>query len=201
MITLIHTAESHVPRFDGVAREIGLDIPLQHVVREDWLARAQGEGDPTLGPEIIAVLRGLGGRMLCTCTTILPWAEQAGALRIDGPMADEAARIGGRCLMAYCLDSTLEPSLAILRQSFADHDKEPDIEPLDLTALWPLFMQGREAEFAQGVAGAVRDALTGRGDVDCVVLAQASMCAAAPLVGGAVPVLASPQMALRALAG
>lgn len=200
MITLIHTAQSHIPRFDGVAREIGLDVPVRHVVREDWLARAQGAGDPTLGPEIIETLRGIGGRMLCTCTTILPWAEQAGALRIDGPMAEEAARIGGRCLMAYCLDSTLDPSQAVLRDSFAARGVSADIELLDLTALWPLFMGGKENAFAEAIAEAVRDALQGRNDVDSVVLAQASMCAAAPRVGGTVPVLASPQMALRTMA-
>ncbi|WP_027244719.1 hypothetical protein [Leisingera daeponensis] len=193
-LTLLHTAEVHVATFRALAPAADLD----QQVRADWLDRAQDGIDAALEAEIAAAVAAVDGPVLCTCTTLGPAAEAAGATRIDWPMMQEAARIGGPVLMAYCLQSTAEPSEALLRRAFGAHD--PQLTPLLLGQHWPLFEAGDSAGFAVAVARDVSQAL-GTMDFACVVLAQASMAGAAELLREKteVPVLASPEIAMRAL--
>ncbi|KIC12018.1 hypothetical protein RA19_05230 [Leisingera sp. ANG-M1] len=189
-ITLLHTAAVHAAAFDALAPEAG----FTHVVRPDWLQRAQGGIDIALRREITEAIQAARGTVLCTCTTIGKAAEEAGAIRIDWPMMQEAARLGGPVLMAYCLDSTAEPSEALLHRAFGTRD--PQLTCLQLGPRWPLFEAGDSGGFAQAIAADVLQALEG-GTFGCVVLAQASMTGAAETIraGTDVPVLASPELA------
>ncbi|UWQ37908.1 aspartate/glutamate racemase family protein [Leisingera aquaemixtae] len=193
-LSLLHTAQVHADTFDRLAPE----AELAHLVRPDWLQRAQGGIDITLRREITQAIRAADGAVLCSCTTIGEVAEEAGAIRIDWPMMQEAARIGGPVLMAYCLQSTAGPSEALLRRAFGARD--PDLTCLELGRHWPLFEAGDSAGFAAAIAGDVCEALAAM-DFTCVVLAQASMAGAAELLRQQteVPVLASPEIAVRAL--
>lgn len=193
-LTLLHTAEPHVQTFQALAPEKVLD----QQVRAGWLARAQGGIDASLRAEVAGAIAAADGPVLCTCTTLGPVAEEAGAIRIDWPMMQAAARIGGPVLMAYCLESTAAPSEALLRRAFGGRD--PGLTCLELGGLWPLFEAGDRSGFAAAVAADVSEAL-GAMDFACVVLAQASMAGAAePLRAQTrVPVLASPEIAMEAL--
>lgn len=205
--TLFHTSPTHVARFDTLRDRIAPGTPLAHVVRADWLARAQGGIDAALREEILTDISAAAGRALCTCTTIGAVAEDAGALRIDRPVMAQAAQAGGRLALAYCLESTAAPSRALLAEALAAapgreylEQDEAEIGMLDLTACWPLFEAGDGPGFETAVAEAVRAHLAGRPDIGAVVLAQASMAGAAGhLADLAVPVLSSPEPALRAL--
>ncbi len=193
-LTLLHTSPAHRAQFDALRDRLAPGLDMVQDVREAWLAEAQDGVSSALEQEITQSISAVGGAVLCTCTTIGPIAERAGALRIDRPMMAEAARIGGPVLMAYCLDSTRAPSLALLEEEVAGRDVE--VQTLPLTGLWPLFEAGRLEEFASEIAAAIRDAKPKAG---CVVLAQASMAEAAALLGDlGVPVLASPELAFRA---
>ena len=193
-LTLLHTAEVHVETFRALAP--GADLDQQ--VRADWLERAQGGIDAELRAEIAAAVAAADGPVLCTCTTLGPAAEEAGATRIDWPMMQEAARIGGPVLMAYCLESTADPSQALLRRAFGPRD--PQLTCLELGHHWPLFEAGDDALFAAAIAADTVKAM-GAMDFACVVLAQASMAGAAELLRQrvTVPVLASPEIAVKAL--
>lgn len=193
-LTLLHTAEVHVETFRALAPEADLD----QQVRTDWLERAQGGIDAALKAEIAETVEAADGPVLCTCTTLGPVAEEAGAIRIDWPMMQEAARTGGPVLMAYCLESTAEPSEALLRRAFGARD--PQLTCLELGRHWPLFEDGDSIGFAAAVAEDVAEALAAM-DFACVVLAQASMAGAADILRQQtnVPVLASPEIAVRAL--
>lgn len=193
-LTLLHTAEVHVETFRALA--LGADLDQQ--VRADWLARAQGGIGAALKAEIAAAVAAADGPVLCTCTTLGPAAEEAGATRIDWPMMQEAARIGGPVLMAYCLESTADPSQALLRRAFGPRD--PQLTCLELCHHWPLFEAGDDALFAAAIAADTVKAM-GAMDFACVVLAQASMAGAAELLRQQVPVpvLASPEIAVKAL--
>ncbi|WP_264211187.1 hypothetical protein [Leisingera thetidis] len=192
--TLLHTAQVHADRFDRLAPEAG----LTHQVRTDWLERARGGIDTSLRREITQAVEAADGAVLCTCTTIGEAAEDAGALRIDWPMMQEAARLGGPVLMAYCLDSTAEPSGTLLRRAFGAQD--PQLACLHLDRHWHLFAAGDGGGFARAIAADVLQALD-TAAFGCVVLAQASMADAAAAVraGTDVPVLASPELAVRYL--
>lgn len=188
--SLFHTAEIHARTFDGLSP----DLRLAHVVRPDWLARAQGGIDITLRAEIQEAIRAADGPVLCSCTTIGEVAEAAGAVRIDWPMMLKAACIGGPVLLVYCLESTAVPSEALLRRAFGKNDLQ--LSHLSLKQHWPLFESGDMARFAAALAEDIAQAVA-TGDFACVVLAQASMAGAADALGGKcpVPVLASPALA------
>lgn len=193
-LSLLHTAASHTARFEALRDQMAPGVTLNHTVREDWLKAAQGGVSDALAEEVSAWIRAQDGPVLCTCTTLGPFAEAAGALRIDRPLMREAARIGGPVVMAYCLDSTLAPSKALLREEMG---AESDIQTLDLTQHWSLFETGDLAGFEMALASDIRETAPNSG---CVVLAQASMAGAATLLQDLpVPVLASPELAFQAM--
>ncbi|MCA0921346.1 hypothetical protein [Pseudooceanicola nanhaiensis] len=192
MLTLLHTAEVHVARFAALRDRLAPGAELRQEVRPDWLARARAEGVAAVAEEVTAFIRAAGGPVICTCTTLGPVAEAAGAARVDRPMMQRAARFGGPVLLVYTLASTAEASAALLCEY------TPDIRRLDLSPLWPLFETGRGADFAAAIAEGVRSELT-RQPAAVVVLAQVSMSDASPLLAGCgVPVLSAPEAALRA---
>lgn len=174
------------------------DTPLHHLVREDWLQRAQLGVDGTLRREISEVVRSAQGPVICTCTTLGEVAEAAGAIRIDRPMMRRAAENFGDILLVYCLASTEHPSFDLLRQEMDAAGNPHSIVPLFLGQHWPLFEEGRPHAFARALATDIRRALTQRAGVRSVVLAQASMAGAAMLLSDLpAPVFASPVLALK----
>lgn len=197
-LTLLHTAEVHRASFDALAARIAPEARLTHLVRPDWLTRARAGINADLAAEIADTIRATAGPVLCTCTTLGAIAAAAGALRIDAPMMAQAARTGGPVLMAYCLDSTRAASRDLLSAAFAAEGTAAEIHPLDLGALWPLFEAGETESFHRSIAARITEALSATPDIACVVLAQASMAGAAAHLETTVPVLSSPETALRA---
>ncbi|MFS4581086.1 hypothetical protein [Phaeobacter sp. C3_T13_0] len=192
-LTLIHTAQIHVDTFEGLA---GTAI-LHHIVRPDWLERAQQGIDETLRQEITSEISALPGPALCTCTTLGELVETAGATRLDEPMMQKAAQIGGPVLIAYCLESTLKPSTALLERAFSEQGKTAEIRSLPLTGLWRHFTDGNIELFHKQIATWISTSLALVADTSCVVLAQASMAGAAEYIETDIPVLTSPAIAMQ----
>lgn len=197
--TLLHTSPAHIPTFKVLADRIAPGVELTQIVREDWLKQARKHGlRQSLRDEIAETVANARGRVICTCTTIGPAAEAAGAIRIDAPMMAEAARIGGPILLVYALESTAEPSLAMLEAALEKVGTPQVVRPLFLGEFWPLFEAGETEAFAACIAGGILHAVETT-EIACVVIAQASMAGAAPLVADlGVPALTSPELALRA---
>lgn len=198
-ITLIHTADVHRATFSALKDRIAPELELVQHVRTDWLDRARKNGvRQGLVDELSELIHAADGPVICTCTTLGEAAASIGATRIDAPMMDKAAEIGGPILMVYALESTYEPSLALLESALQQAGEKTEVMPLFIGQFWPLFEAGEVEAFTACVAGAVRDAVA-HNKVGCVVLAQASMASAAPMLANLeVPVLASPEIALRA---
>ena len=198
-LTLLHTSPAHVPTFAALADRIAPGVELKQIVREDWLKQARKHGlRQSLRDEITETVSNTKGAVICTCTTIGPAATAAGAIRIDAPMMAEAAHVGGPILMVYALESTAEPSLALLEQALAETGTPQTVHPLSLAEFWPLFEAGQHEAFTACVAGGIRHAAE-QTDLKCVVIAQASMAGAAPMVADlGIPILTSPELALRA---
>jgi len=198
-LTLLHTAEVHRTTFDKLRDRIAPGAEIAHVVRPKWLARGQKGISPELSDAIAETVGAAPGPVICTCTTIGPAAEAAGAIRVDWPMMIAAARCGGPVLMAYALNSTWAPSLALLERALQTEGRKETVHPLPLTQYWPLFEAGEAEAFDAVIAGEIRQVVQSGRDIGCVVLAQVSMAGAAPLLADlGVPVLASPELALRA---
>jgi hypothetical protein len=194
----LHTAEVHRATFDGLRDRISPGTPIRHVVREDWLQRAQTGLDPLLKAEVTQTINTATGPVICTCTTLGPVAETAGAIRIDRPMMRRAAENFGDILLAYCLQSTEQPSHDLLAQEMKAAGNPYRIAPLFLGQHWPLFEQGHPHAFARAVAMDIRNVVSQRSGIRAVVLAQASMAGAAMLLSDLpTPVLASPVLALK----
>lgn len=194
---MLHTAEVHVATFDTLRETLAPGLPLRHAVRPDWLEEARAGRAEALRPQIAALIAGADGPVVCTCTTLGPLAEELGALRVDRPMMQDAARIGGRILMVYVLESTRVPSLGLLESLTAPG---AEVRPLPLPEAWPLFEAGDNAAFHAQIARAIRADLA-QDSADVVVLAQASMAGAAALLDDlGPPVLSSPRQAMLALA-
>lgn len=202
-LTLLHTAEAHRATFDELAARIAPAARLRHIVRPDWLERAQGGVDAALQAEIAAAIRAADGPVLCTCTTLGPVVAGLGAQRIDAPMMEEGARIAakaqGAIVMVYCLESTLASSAALLDAALERAAHKARVHVLNLGQFWPLFEAGQVQPFHAVIASAIRENIASAPDAACVMLAQASMAGAAPLLDGLdIPVLTSPELALRA---
>lgn len=197
-LTLLHTAEIHRATFDDLAARIAPDATLVHHVRVEWLEEAQSGIHPALRRDIVELITFAEGPVICTCTTLGEVAAAAGATRIDTPMMARAAAIGGPVLLVFCVESTRAPSTALLTDAIAKTGQTPDIRPLFLGELWPLFLAGEVEGFHTAIANAVREEVLQHPDTTTVVLAQVSMAGAAlQLDDLPMPVLASPEMALR----
>ena len=201
-LTFLHTAEAHRATFDNLRDRLAPGAELTHVVREDWLAEAQNGIGEELAGNITQLIEEARSDVVCTCTTLGPTAAEAGAIRIDQPMMQAAAATTGAIIMAYCLNSTLGPSLDLLEDELAKAGVKRTVHPLPLNAFWPLFEAGHTEAFAIGIAGEIRQIAPALPDLGCVVLAQASMAGAAALLTDLdVPVLNSPELAFRAVLG
>lgn len=198
-LTLLHTAEVHRDTFDTLAARIAPDASLVHHVRVDWLERAKTGIDNDLKQEISELMAEAAGIVICTCTSLGEVAAGFGAIRIDQPMMMRAAEIGGPVLLVFCVESTRGPSIALMEDAMQRAGQTPDIDPLFLGEHWPLFLSGKTGAFHCAIAKAVRDHLRIHEGIASVVLAQASMMGAARYLEDIdIPVLTSPELALRA---
>lgn len=197
-LTLLHTSPVHVPVFDALRDRDHPGAVLRHLVVPELLERAREHGPSTVAAGLREALAGAQGPVLVTCSTIGAVAESlAPALgrrvfRVDRPMAAAAVRHGPRIVVIAAVDSTLAPTAELLEQEAAG--RVVSIRTCLVAGAWERFEAGDTAGYLDRVARAA-DAVV---DADVIVLAQASMAAAAELVTTAVPVLAGPATGLAA---
>ncbi|AEV81585.1 hypothetical protein ACWT_0571 [Actinoplanes sp. SE50] len=187
-IGFLHTADVHVATFRALVGEVAPGWRDRHVVDPGLLADARA-GLP-VEEGVRARLAELAGCdvIVCTCSTIGPEAERAGVLRGDRPMAQAAVAVGGRIAVAYAVESTREPTTALL----LDADPAADLLLVPCLAAWEYFESGDLPAYYRGIADQLRDV-----EADVVVLAQPSMAPAADLLPGR-SVLSSPRAAVVA---
>ncbi len=207
-LAFLHTSPVHIAAFDRLLAEIDPGMTAHHIVDESLLneARASGEITPALEQRIAAALRDAsapdGAVVLCTCSTIGGSAEAAGiragdvVLRVDRPMAERAVAMGDRILVAAALASTLAPTRALILHTARAAGKPIQLRELLCETAWAFFERGDLAGYAQAIATELGAAA---GTADVIVLAQASMAAAAPLCAElGIPILSSPRLGLEA---
>lgn len=191
MITCLHTADVHVATFGDL-------LPgAEHIVRADFLDRARRNGLDNVASEVTEIINKLAmnGPVLCTCSTLGPLVDQLAlpnVVRIDRPAMEAAVASGREVVVAICLDSTRAATLALFDQVSAGR---ASVKLVLCDAAWALFEAGDMA----GYAVAIADALEGQGEI--VLLAQASMAVAAPLLEArGVSVFTTPMAAAHAIA-
>ena len=114
-------------------------------------------------------------------------------------MAESAVAKGGRVAVVVAVASTLTPTRQLLEECAAAAGTGAVILDAPCLNAWDLFETGDQAGYLDRIALHVRDLAD---DVDVVVLAQATMAAAAPLLLDlAIPVLSSPRPAVERAVG
>lgn len=196
-LLFLHTSPVHVATFDELLAALGATVQSRHIVDESLLDDARAGGlTPALAERVRARIAEAGDRavVLCTCSTIGGVAEQAGALRVDRAMAEQAVARGPRIILAAALASTLEPTRRLLEDAAAGRPIQ--IVELLCAEAWASFEAGDRPAYLAAIAAALR-ANAAAGDV--IVLAQASMAGAADLCPDlAIPILSSPRLGLEA---
>ena len=205
-IGFLHTAGVHVATFTRLLADADPDATGTHVVDESLLADARAAGiDDALRDRILERLHVLSegvDAILCTCPTISGAAEslapRAGVpvVRIDRPMARHAVAAGRRIGVVAAVASTIEPTLALLREEATASAVDVELVPRPCLDAWPHFEREDIDAYLSAVARHV-DAVAA--DVDVVVLAQASMAGAVERCTTDIPVISSPAMGVAAV--
>lgn len=195
VIGFLHTARAHAATFRELFTELappGLeDI---HLVDENLLADARRTGSaPGLAGRLTELVAAGAELIVCTCSTIGAGAEAlSGAVpvvRLDRPMAEAAVAAGDRIAVVATVESTMEPTLTLLRETAG---RPVTLIPSPCYAAWRHFESGDLTTYIETIAAHIR---ADAEDADVVVLAQASMAPAAALLPG-LTVLSSPRAAV-----
>lgn len=206
-IGFLHTAAVHEVTFAGLVRQASAELADLHLVDEQLLAAALSDGiTAELSERVrqrLVELRDQGASVIvCTCSTLGGLAEARGdglgpaVLRVDRPMAERAAAVGGRIGVVYAVESTAEPTVSLLEECVATSGTPAtQIVPSPCLEAWPAFERGDLDGYLASVAACARELA---GSVDVIVLAQASMAPVAEMLNDLrIPVLCSPATAVQ----
>ncbi len=211
-LVLVHTVPPLIGVFTRLAQEILPGVRLLHVLDEPLLERvrlrggADGDDVVRLAGHVDEAAAVGADAVLVTCSTVSPLVDRMRAraplpvFKIDEALVAEAVRLGTRIGVVATNRTTLEPTRALLEAHAAAEAKAMQIELVFIEGALPALLAGDGARHDALVCTAVQE-LAAR--VDVLVLAQAStarVLEALPADGPRVPVLASPQMALRQVA-
>lgn len=191
-LAFLHTSPVHIASFESLVQEMAPGFKVHHHVAPSLLATAQqfGAANPVLIKDVEDAMHeaaASGARMVvCTCSSIGGVAErmsgQAGfqTARIDRAMADCAATLGPRILQVAALETTVLPTTELLMESARAMGKPITVSNLLVNNAWQHFLQGDSDAYLQSISTAVRTKVQDKAaDIDVIVLAQASMAAAA----------------------
>ncbi len=209
-VGFFHSAHAHVRTFSDLLTERDDTVAGRHLVDAGLLTAARTNGPDSVRPALADRLRRLVAEgadvVVCTCSTLGPTAKQVGAemglrvVRVDRPMAEAAVLAGRRVAVVASLDEAAATLMPLLHECAATTARTVEFVEVRCTDTWSAFESGDLLTYTTGVAAAVRRAVLSLDPpVDVVVLAQASMLDAAPLLRDLhVPVLTSPRLAIEA---
>lgn len=201
-ISFLHTAEVHVHTFTELTKNY--NVKVEHTVMPELLSRAQQFGLEDVRAETLATLAQLSNAdaVVCTCSTLGPIADQIGqtnpnVLRIDRPLMQAALESAPNIAVAICLKSTEVATLKLLQDCADEADIKTTPQLILCADAWRFFEAGNMPAFAQSIADQINQELNP--NAGCVILAQASMRVAAPLLQKLnIPILSSPKLAVDA---
>lgn len=207
-LAYIHTGAVVIPTFTALSAEHLPGVEVQHLLDStivgDLGRDAEGSGvQQRLEALGAAAVASGASTVVFSCSSIGGYAaglsEKLGVpvLRIDEAMADEAVSTGSRVAVIATLPTTLEPTVALLRDRAAHAGAEIEVTDRVVEGAFEAIVGGDAATHDRLVGEAIV-ALAAENDV--VVLAQASMAGAAAAVTVDVPVLTSPELGVRRVA-
>ena len=208
-IAYLHTSHLLIPLFSELSERELPDVEQFHMVDESLIKntiRTQKLTRTTIR-RVLAMVQlareGGADAVVVTCSSIGPAVSLARrifdfpVIRVDEAMAEEAVRAGRRIGVAATLRTTLEPTVALLREKAAAAQREVDVVESLCEGAFEAVLSGDTATHDRLLADALTRLVNA---VDVVVLAQASMAGVVqklPADAGRVPILSSPELAVK----
>ncbi len=205
-LAFLHTTPVLIDTFDRLVGEADPELPVRHIVEEEFLNEAREKGisqdlDGRIQGRIGAAIEDGARVVLCTCSTIGASAEGANdtadgvVVRVDRPMAEKAVEIGSRIIVAAALESTLAPTRNLILDVASARKKRIDLIEVLCDHAWSRLEAGDNEGYFSEIARKLKERAS-EGDV--IVLAQASMAGAAKLCPElSTPILSSPEIGFR----
>ena len=209
---IVHTSATLVPVFSDLLRPFGASVTSFNIVDDSLIKDviAQGSLTPPIAARVVDQValaeRAGADAILVTCSSIGEAVELAARLcrvpvvRVDQAMADRAVAIGGRIGVLATLPTTLGPTEDLVRRRADRAGRSVAVNAQVCPGAFEALMAGDAAAHDAMVGAALQTMIR---ESDVVLLAQASMARVAEglAVGEtAVPVLASPPLAVASLA-
>jgi Asp/Glu/hydantoin racemase len=208
-LALIHTSPTLTPMFTALCAEQIPETTIFHMVDESLIKDTIREGGlrrVTMRRLLVMIesanMSGADAVMV-TCSSIgsgVAIGQQLfdfPVIRVDEAMAETAVRMGKRIGVMATLRTTLEPTIALLRQKAADAGREIEIVDSLCDGAFEAVLSGDTATHDRILTDALLNDMRG---VDLVVLAQASMARVVKTMPEGtlkMPVLSSPELAVR----
>lgn len=209
-LAFIHTSPVLVPMFTALAARILPGVRVFHMVDESLIGNTIRSGSlqkatvRRIVAQIDSARQAGADAVLLTCSSIgaaVPVARQLfdfPILRIDERLAEEAVRQGPRIGVLATLKTTLEPTVALLRDTAAELGIPVEINAHLCEGAFEAVISGDVATHDRAVAAGL-ETLAKTSTV--IVLAQASMARVIDALGPAnlpgIPILASPPLAME----
>lgn len=209
-VALLHTVPSLGATFEAlIAEEVG-EVDVFHMIDESLLRDRIADRPVSRAVRRVAAYAGFAqesgaAAMLVTCSSIGEAVEASRPavdiplFRVDEPMAARAVEQGRRVGILATLRSTLEPTQQLIMRKAAEASLPSAVVTVLSDGAFEALRAGQRDEHDRRVAA---DAVRLAGEVDVLVLAQASMAtvlATLPPDRISIPVLSSPRTAVRQL--
>ena len=211
-LAYIHTVAGLAQVFKDLSNELLPGIDVFHIVDESLLQNTirANQLSNTTTRRLIGYLRSAeeagADLVMVTCSSVGPAVELGRSMvnlpvfRVDEPMADLAVQTGRLIGVAATLETTLNPTAALIRSRAARAGKQVEVLSKLCAGAFEAVISGDTARHDAIVSDGLRDLIP---QVDVIVLAQASMARVVqslPEQDRRVPILSSPRLAVEHLA-
>lgn len=210
-VGMVHTVSKLVPMFEELAGEMMPGTEVIHLVDEGLLKDIVAGGELT--PDRVSRLASLASfaeasgaeAVMLTCSTVGPGVDTAREsvevpfLKVDEAMADRAVELGPRIGVIATLHTTLTPTSELVRDRASVQGKEVQAETVLCQGAFEALGAGDTDTHDRIVIENLKELM---GQVDVIVLAQASMARVAELLSEeekVVPILSSPRLGVERL--
>ena len=208
-IAYLHTSHVLIPLFTGLSQQELPGVEQFHMVDESLIRNTIRAGRLTKSTvrrvlsAVESAREGGADAVVVTCSSIGPAADIAGdvfdfpVIRVDEAMAEAAVRAGHRIGVTATLRTTLEPTVALLREKAEDAHREVEVVEALCEGAFDAVLSGDTATHDRLLSDSLQRLLKA---VDVIVLAQASMARVVetlPKTPNRIPILSSPQLAVR----
>jgi len=206
-MAIIHTSFVSVNDLAALCKEILPGVAVTNIVDDSLLPEVRENGGLTKNVTRRICAYAVEAQQM-GCDAILNQCSSVGEavdvarelinipyIKVDEPMAEKAAAIGGRIAVIATVSTTLGPSCRLVERAVAKLGTKAEVVPVYVDGAFDILLkQGSEAHNAMLIDRVREEA----GKASCVVLAQGSMLCLAPLlIGMPVPVFTSPRLGVE----